>query len=164
LARQSYPDVRMSIADLSMPPNHANPTLPPGYPGVPPGHVAAVVTSLEMLSHPPLRPARPFPAGFELQPLDRSSTENYRTLFRAVGTDWLWFSRLIMPEEKLRAILDNIFVLRRDESGVGILELDSREPEVCELAFFGLAPDIVGQGVGRTRSSSNSTLQTLRTS
>ena len=71
----------------------------------------------------PLRPARPFPTGFGLQPLDRSSTENYRTLFRAVGTDWLWFSRLIMPEEKLRAILDdpqiNIFVLRREWCGIG---------------------------------------------
>jgi len=80
--------------------NSTNPVLSPGYSAVPPRHVAAVVTSLEMLSRPPERPAQPFPAGVMLEPLERS-IEAYRNLYRAVGTDWLWFSRLVMVDEKL---------------------------------------------------------------
>jgi GNAT superfamily N-acetyltransferase len=131
----------------------SNPVLPVGYSAVPAGHVAAVVTSLEMTSRPPPRPARPFPPGFELQPLDRT-VETYRDLYRAVGTEWLWFSRLIMPDDRLRAIIEDpeveIFALRDRGRDAGILELDFREPGTCELAFFGLAPDAVGTGVGRT--------------
>ena len=130
-----------------------NPVLPVGYSAVPAGHVAAVVTSLEMTSRPPPRPARPFPPGFELQPLDRT-IETYRNLYRAVGTEWLWFSRLIMPDDRLRAIIEDpkveILALRDRGRDAGILELDFREPGTCELAFFGLAPGAVGTGVGRT--------------
>jgi len=84
-----------------------NPVLPPGYSAVPSGHVAAVVTSLEMLSRPPQRPAQPFPAGVTLEPLERS-IEAYRKLYRVVGTEWLWFSRLVMADEKLQAMLNQI--------------------------------------------------------
>ncbi len=133
--------------------SEANPVLPLGYSPVPPGHVAAVVTSLEMLSRPPLRPARPFPLGVELQPLERS-IETYRNLYSEVGRDWLWFSRLIMPDHQLKAIIEDpdvhIWALRKDGRDVGILELDFRKPGECELAFFGLAAELIGTGVGRT--------------
>jgi GNAT superfamily N-acetyltransferase len=130
----------------------SNPPLPPGYSAVPPGHVAAVVTSLEMLSRPPQRPAQPFPAGVTLEPLERTIAA-YRKLYRAVGTEWLWFSRLVMADETLQAILDNpqveFFALRRDGQDAGILELDFSQAGECELAFFGVAPGLVGTGVGR---------------
>lgn len=130
----------------------ANPILPTGYSAVPPGHVAAVVTSLEMSRRPPLRPAQPFPPGAALEPLERTIAA-YRSLYRTVGTEWLWFSRLVMPDEKLQAILDNprveVFALRQDGREAGILELDFSQPEECELAFFGVAPGLVGTGVGR---------------
>ncbi|MDB5488095.1 MAG: family N-acetyltransferase [Reyranella sp.] len=133
--------------------SQTNPVLPPGYSAVPPGHVAAVVTSLEMSSRPPLRPAQPFPPGFALQPLERT-IEAYRKLYRAVGTDWLWFSRLVMPDDRLQALLDDpqvdFLVLRNDGRDVGILELDFRDAGTCELAFFGVAAEAVGTGVGRT--------------
>lgn len=130
-----------------------NAVLPPGYSTIPPGHVATIVTSLEMLSRPPLRPAQPFPSGVALQRLERT-VEAYRRLYRAVGTDWLWFSRLIMPDEKLQAILDNprveFLALRKDGRDAGILELDFSIEGECELSFFGLAPGMVGTGAGRT--------------
>ena len=133
--------------------SQTNPVLPLGYSAVPPGHVAAVVTSLEMSNRPPLRPAQPFPPGFALQPLERT-IEAYRKLYRAVGTDWLWFSRLVMPDAQLQALLDDpqveFLVLRNDGRDVGILELDFRDAGTCELAFFGVAPEAVGTGVGRT--------------
>ena len=132
--------------------SQTNPVLPPGYSAVPPGHVAAVVTSLEMLSRPPERSRHPFPSGVVLEPLERSVAA-YRNLYRAVGTDWLWFSRLVMADGKLQAILDNpqveFFALRKDGRNAGILELDFSEAGECELSFFGVAPDMVGTGVGR---------------
>jgi GNAT superfamily N-acetyltransferase len=125
-----------------------------GYSDVPAGHVAAVVTCLEMKVRPILRPARPFPDGVRLQRWERPDVAGYRALFRAVGEDWLWFSRLIMPDAELRAILDDprveVYALRRNGADVGILELDFREAGQCELAFFGLTRDVLGQGLGRT--------------
>ena len=95
----------------------------------------------------------PFPPGVTLEPLERSIAA-YRKLYRAVGTDWLWFSRLVMADEKLQAILDDpqveFFALRKEGRDVGILELDFSQAGECELSFFGLAPDMVGAGVGRT--------------
>ncbi|MCC8432586.1 GNAT family N-acetyltransferase [Reyranella aquatilis] len=129
------------------------PVLPSGYSAVPPGHVATVVTSLEMSARPPERPAQPFPAGVALEPLERTVAA-YRALYRAVGTDWLWFSRLVMADAKLQAILDNpqveFFALRKDGRDAGILELDFSQAGECELAFFGVTPDMVGTGVGRS--------------
>ena len=133
---------------------HVVPVLPGGYSAVPSGHIAAVVTFLEMRKRPELRPAQPFPPGLQLQPLSHPSVERYRSLFRRVGQDWLWYSRLIMPNDELRTILDDprvsIYAVRQGERDVGILELDFREPGACELAFFGLTAGNFGKGIGRT--------------
>jgi hypothetical protein len=133
---------------------HVVPVLPGGYSAVPSGHIAAVVTFLEMRKRPEPRPAQPFPPGLQLQPLSHPSVERYRSLFQTVGQDWLWYSRLIMPDDELRTILDDprvsIYAIRRGEHDVGILELDFREPGACELAFFGLTAENFGKGISRT--------------
>ncbi len=134
--------------------NHVFPALPNGYSAVEPGHVATVVTCLEMLERPELRPSQPYPANFRLQSLSRPGSERYRKLFKTIGEDWLWYSRLVMPDQELRSILDDsrveIFALQQGDSDVGILELDFRQPVACELAFFGLAGEALGKGIGRT--------------
>ena len=71
-----------------------------------------------------------------------------------MGSPWLWFSRLVIEEEKLAAIIQHPDVELysvTEESGreVGMLELDFREPRECELAFIGLIPDLAGKGHGR---------------
>lgn len=130
------------------------PTLAPGYAAVPPGQIATIVTSLEMLRPPPSRPGRPFPPGLALAPLERADPETYRSLYREVGADWLWFSRLTLAEDALAAILSDrdieIFALRQDGRNVGMLELDFRQSGTCELVFLGLTGDAVGTGIGRT--------------
>lgn len=128
------------------------PVLPAGYSRVPQGHIAAVVTFLEMRQRPDLKISPPFPPGFELLPLARPTPDRYRALFRIVGEDWLWFSRIVMPDDELRSIIDDpgvrIFALRHEDSDAGILELDFRKPDACELAFFGLAKNAIGRGIG----------------
>ncbi|MCJ2057492.1 GNAT family N-acetyltransferase [Methylobacterium sp. J-048] len=136
-----------------MPTNPATPALPIGFSPVPPGHIAAIVTSLEMVGPPAPRAAEPVPDGMALHRLVRPDCETYRGLYRAVGADWLWFSRLTLSDQALRAILDDprveILALRRDGTDLGLLELDFRQPDSCELAFLGLIPNAIGQGLGR---------------
>ena len=120
---------------------------------VPPGRLATIVTSLEMLERPPIRDERGG-RDFTLRHAVRPKAEWYRELFRRVGQDWLWFSRLLMKDRELRAILDDasieIYVLRSaGGEDSGLLELDFRVPEECELSFFGLVPALVGSGAGR---------------
>lgn len=123
-----------------------------GYSDVAPGHIASVVTDLEMRARP--APAdSTLPAGFTLTPATQIGLEAYRALFRKVGADWLWYSRLFMADAELAAILGNpdveIQIVRGAEEDVGLLELDFRVPGECELSFLGLTPDCTGQGLGR---------------
>jgi len=119
---------------------------------VEPGMVATVVTHLEMLERP--RPAPIPPAPLRLVPWKQPDLGAYRTLFRRVGTPWLWFSRLVMADSDLAAILHDpaveIYAVT-DPRGteVGLLELDFRSLPNCELSFFGLVPELNGKGLGR---------------
>jgi GNAT superfamily N-acetyltransferase len=77
----------------------------------------------------------------------------YRAIFREVGQDLLWFSRLIMTDEALRRNLarpevEAVVVLCMGKA-IGMFELDFSEPETCELALFGLVPTAIGRGCGR---------------
>jgi GNAT superfamily N-acetyltransferase len=123
-----------------------------GYSDVPEGKLASVVTCLEMRARPELKVERAdFP--WRLRPVPQATPEWYRELYRRVGIDWLWTSRLVMPEADLAAILNNPAVeahaLAWEGRDEGLLELDFREPGQCELAFFGLTKGLLGRGAGR---------------
>jgi GNAT superfamily N-acetyltransferase len=126
--------------------------LPDGYSGVAPGKLASVVTCLHMRSRPTLRPA-PSRVAWQLTHVRKSDPEWYRTLFRRVGEEWLWFSRLVMPSGELQHLLADpqveIHAFSLDGTEEGLLELDFREAGQCELAFFGLTARARGQGAGR---------------
>jgi len=74
-----------------------------GLIAVRPGEVAAVVTSLEMLERPRPRPLSDAP--LRLVRWVEPTVEKYRALFARVGAPWLWFSRLIMDEARLKRII-----------------------------------------------------------
>jgi len=118
---------------------------------VAPDQVATIVTSLEMRERP--RP-RPMPAApFRLNRWKQPGAEKYRALFRRIGEPWMWFSRLVMPEPELLAIIQDdaveIYAVE-DRRGVeiGMLELDFRIAGEAEIAFFGLVPELAGKGHG----------------
>ena len=121
-----------------------------GYHALPPGHLANVVTCLEMTEKPHLRAV---PAGgFSLQDMG-GDTARFKRLFEAVGRDIMWFSRLIMAEDKLAAIIGDAavecYAMMDGADDIGLLELDFREAGQCELSFFGLVPGAIGKGAGR---------------
>ncbi|WP_294334735.1 GNAT family N-acetyltransferase [uncultured Sphingomonas sp.] len=114
-------------------------------------HLATIVTALEMRERPRPRPMPPSP--FRLVHWPAPASDKYRALFRRVGGPWLWFSRLVMEEARLRTILEDPAVMVYavvDRAGVevGMLELDFRTPATCELSYVGLVPEITGQGHG----------------
>ena len=128
------------------------PPLRAGYHALPEGHVANVVTCLEMTERPALRPAPPF-EGARLEPLGAADTRRFRALFRAIGQDIMWFSRLMLDEETLAGIIGDgrvtCLALVKDGQDTGLLELDFRQKGECELSFFGVVPSVIGGGAGR---------------
>jgi GNAT superfamily N-acetyltransferase len=114
--------------------------------------VATVVTTLEMRTRPPLRPLPESP--LRLTAWRAPDPGKYRALFRRVGTPWLWFSRLVMGDAQLLAIVRDPAVsvfAAVDRAGVevGMVELDHRQPGSCEISYFALVPELAGQGHGR---------------
>ena len=127
-----------------------------GYHDLPPGKVAFVVTYLEMLS----RPASPGDSG-TARPQPRYAIRHvpapdlgwYRDLFRRVGADWLWASRLRLTDQALATTIRDpavsIYTLVHEGRDEGLLELDFRVQRQCELAFFGVTAPLIGCGAAR---------------
>ena len=121
-----------------------------GYIDVPHGKLAAVVTYMEMTSRPQL--CNPEGPEGSIRRVESPDLDWYRRLYRAVGEPWLWFSRLRMPDKDLAALIRNpaieIYALSVDGADKGLAELDRRVLPEIEIAYFGITPDLIGQGMG----------------
>lgn len=116
------------------------------------GKIAAVVTHLQMFARPVARDVPSVAAELIAHP--DPDLAWYRDLFMRVGgQNWMWFSRLGMADDELRAVLHDdgvqIFSVRVDGRDEGVLELDFRTRGECELGYFGLTSAMVGTGAGR---------------
>lgn len=137
-----------------MTPDHRE--LAPGHHAVRTGDLACIVTALEMLAPPEglrrLVPEAEVP--LQLVRWKDPAPEKYRMLYKRVGGPWIWWSRLVMGDDDLAAIIQDrevqVFAVA-DRAGVevGMLELDFRVEGECELAFFGLIPGATGKGFGK---------------
>ena len=121
------------------------------YDPVPQGQLAAVVTFLEMRERPVVGVSA---SPLSLERVKHPDLASYRNLFRLVGAPWLWFSRLVMDDAQLAAIVEHpgVDLYRvKDAAGAdaGMLELDFRQAGECELSFIGLVPELAGKGHGR---------------
>jgi len=121
-----------------------------GYTDLPPGKVAAVVTYLEMRT-PPF-PSTPAMSEFAVRHVSQPDLDWYRELYRVIGEPWLWFSRLRMSDEELRAVIHDpavdVFALTHASEDHGLLEFDRRRFPDIELSFFGVTPALIGKGAG----------------
>ena len=114
--------------------------------------LATVVTTLEMRARPPLRPLPPSP--LRLVHWRAPTPDRYRALFARVGAPWLWYSRLILSDAALIAVVHDPGVAVHavtDRAGVevGMLELDHRTPGACAIAYLALVPELTGRSHGR---------------
>jgi GNAT superfamily N-acetyltransferase len=117
-----------------------------------PGKVAAVITHLQMYARPQRR-AEPAGGGFTLLRAQHPGLDWYRALYRRVGEDWLWFSRLTLDNEALARLIHDrgidVHVLSHRGREAGILELDFRRHPDVEISFLGVVPELIGTGAGR---------------
>jgi GNAT superfamily N-acetyltransferase len=122
-----------------------------GNSDVPAGKIAAVVTHLEMTTRPTIagEPDGPFSLRREQAP----DLARYRDLYRRVGEEWLWFSRLRMNDAALAAIIHapavQVHALVHEGADEGLLELDFRQAGECEIVYFGVTSKLLGRGAGR---------------
>lgn len=125
--------------------------LPDGYSDVPAGKIAAVVTHLEM-TEPPALPSDP-QGDWTLRRVETPALDWYRELYRRVGEDWLWFSRMQMRDAELAAIIQaplvEVYALVHESRDEGLLELDFRDAGQCEIVYFGVTANLIGSGAGR---------------
>lgn len=116
------------------------------------GHIAAVITHLEMHAPPRLQPE---PAGtpYQLCPIPKPGLDWYRGLYRTVGENWLWFSRLTLDDEALAKLIHGpaiqVHALRYNGRDAGMLELDARRFPDVEISFLGVVQELIGRGAGR---------------
>jgi GNAT superfamily N-acetyltransferase len=114
--------------------------------------IETLVTYLEMRA-PPARPPRPAPRfDLEIRLARRPTVSFYRYLYAAVGEPWTWTVRRCLSDAELQAILCDprveVNVLWVGGVPAGYAELDRRAPPDIELAYFGLMPEFIGQGLG----------------
>jgi GNAT superfamily N-acetyltransferase len=114
--------------------------------------VETLVSYLEMTA-PPARPARPAPrSDLEIRLARQPTVSFYRYLYAAVGAPWTWTVRRCLSDAELQAILSDprveVNVLWVGGVPAGYAELDRRTPPDIELAYFGLMPEFIGQGLG----------------
>jgi len=122
-----------------------------GYHDVPAGKLAAITTSLQMFARPALRPDAGAPG--RLLHVTEPDLAWYRDLYYRIGAEWLWSSRLRMAPDALAGLIRHpaveVHALTIGERDEGLIELDFREPEVCELRMFGVTAQLIGTGAGR---------------
>lgn len=107
--------------------------------------------SLEMCAPPSSAPI-PAPRGASIARAVKPPLHFYRYLYETVGRDWLWVDRRRMGDGALGAIVHDprveVWVASRHGSPAGYAELDRRVQGQVELAYFGLFPERIGEGLG----------------
>jgi GNAT superfamily N-acetyltransferase len=117
-----------------------------------PKPLKTIVTFLQMFSRPERTVRAPLNTRLMLLQAVKPPVAFYRYLYESVGKPWIWVNRRRMTDEDLAdAILAKgirIYVLYVDGCPAGYAELDARNPDNIELAYFGLSPEYVGLGLG----------------
>jgi GNAT superfamily N-acetyltransferase len=117
------------------------------------GQIETLVTFLEMTEPPRRAPLPPPSAGIEVRRALRPTVSFYRYLYDAIGKDWTWYERKLLGDAELAAIIHDpgveVNVLWFDGVPAGLAELDRRDLPDVELAYFGIVPEFIGQGLGR---------------
>ncbi|MCP4328155.1 MAG: GNAT family N-acetyltransferase [Alphaproteobacteria bacterium] len=112
-----------------------------------------VITYLEMTGPPKLSVIMPSGRKLALLRAEEPTVSFYRYLYNTVGEPWLWWERRALADDALRAIIEDdkidVYVLYANGVPAGFAELDRRRLPEIDLAFFGLIPEFIGQGLGR---------------
>lgn len=111
-----------------------------------------VTTYLEILSPGQLRPKRCADGRLQIRERAEGDWQFNRDLYLAVGANWAWIDKQDWTEEQWReyALTPELrtFGGYRREELVGYYELQNDGEGGIELAYFGLLPRFIGEGLG----------------
>jgi len=116
--------------------------------------VDVTVTYLEMDARPSYpRPHQPFGPVAALLHAENPPAWYYLSLYQAVGAQYAWVDKQKLSDKDLSAYVQNpdraLYTLIRQGWPAGFFMLDYTQKGVCDLAIFGLVPEMVGRGYGK---------------
>lgn len=118
----------------------------------PEGKLRTVITYLEMTEPPRHKSVTPAAHKLAFMRADEPTVSFYRYLYDTVGGPWLWYERRVLDDEALREIIQSpdadLYILYVGGVPAGFSELDRRDPEEIQLAYFGLIPEFIGRALG----------------
>jgi GNAT superfamily N-acetyltransferase len=119
---------------------------------VPRGKLEMIITYLEMNNPPQKTHVLHRGEKLALMRAENPTISFYRYLYNTVGGPWLWHERRLLDDDALREIIHDpeveIFVLHVAGVPAGFAELDLRQDDEVELAYFGLVSEYIGRGLG----------------
>jgi GNAT superfamily N-acetyltransferase len=114
--------------------------------------IDVIRTYLEMTSPTDLVPVPGAGPGVRLEPVRDCPWHFYRYLYVEVGRAYHWVDRLGWTEEQFRIWLagpSTVWLLTVEGAPAGYFELRGHPDDSIEIAYFGLMPEFVGQGLGK---------------
>lgn len=107
---------------------------------------------LEMTDPSDLRPSKSRPPDLEIRRAEIPSPELNRFLYTAVGGGWYWIDRLGWSFDRWVEWLSRpeveTWVASMRGTPAGYFELERQPGEAVELAYIGLLPQFIAQGIG----------------
>lgn len=115
-------------------------------------NVEVTTWSLQMTDPAQLRPTRHDGAGLQIKQVEIPCPEYNRFFYTAVGGGWYWINRLQWSYAQwadwvARPELET-WVVYASGTPAGYYELEQQRGGSVEIAYFGLLPQFVGQGIG----------------
>lgn len=111
-----------------------------------------VTTYLQMSSPTELVPARSLDPDFIVLEAVEPQWQLNRSLYLLVGEPWAWIDKQIWNDQQWESYVDSerlrTFVASWRGSTAGYYELRRDDAQGVEIAYFGLAPDFIGRGLG----------------
>ena len=110
------------------------------------------VSYLEMVSPPDFdRPIEPSSNILVLEARD-PPVRYFLSLYKAVGAEYEWTDKFICSATEVYDFLFHpnvkMFTFLKNGWTAGFFVLDKRKPNICDLAYFGLVPEVIGYGYG----------------
>jgi GNAT superfamily N-acetyltransferase len=113
--------------------------------------MATLIYHLEMVDRDAFRP-KVGPAGFQVDEVSPADPELNRRFYRDVGGPWKWTDRLVWSDSDWRCYVSRdslrTWIGRFLCQEVGYFELEAQDNGNVEIAYFGLLPQSIGQGLG----------------
>jgi GNAT superfamily N-acetyltransferase len=111
-------------------------------------------TYLELLRADALKPARSSGEQARIERVVNCPASFYRYLYSEVGRFYHWIDRLMWTDEDIRAHLSRpeikLWAMYAEGAPAGYFELERHDDGSVEIAYFGLLPESIGRGLGKT--------------